>query len=160
MYQRRILNEEEADMRIMGIDYGERRIGVAICDELGIAAHALRVIEHKGMPQVAAEISKLLEDHQVEVLVVGFPLLLSGEEGRQCQKVNDFIAELSKTVSVPIVKEDETCTTSFAQEILSTLETKRNKRRKVVDKIAAAAILQSYLDRIHREKQKSELECT
>jgi putative Holliday junction resolvase len=140
-------------MRVLGIDYGEKRIGVAIGDELGFLAHGLTVIIRYGNEQDVEKIAQLVCEHNIKTLVVGYPVLLNGTEGIQCKKVNDFIEILSARITIPIVREDESCTSSYAAEIIRNNKSKRqrqHRRHGLVDKIAAVLILQSYLERMRR----------
>lgn len=135
-------------MRILGLDYGSKRIGVAICDELGLTAQGLATIERKNLRSVIAEISRLVREYDVEKIVIGFPKMLDGTEGIQCQKVSEFAGKLESRISIPVIKWDESLSTKEAEEILIEANMSRKKRKKVVDKLAASIILQGYLDYI------------
>jgi putative Holliday junction resolvase len=139
-------------MRILGLDYGSKRIGVAVCDELGIMAHAVTTITRKNKESDLEAIANQIKFYSVEKIVVGYPVKLNGTEGRQCEKVNRFIQHLERRFALPVIRWDETLTTKDAEEILVHAGTRRNKRRKVIDRIAAAIILQSYLDAVKPEK--------
>ncbi len=139
-------------MRILGLDYGSRRIGVAICDELGITARGLCAIERKTLDRDIAEIGKLVEDFAVEKIVTGYPVTLGGKEGTQCEKVRAFAGILESRLSVPVVFWDESLSTKDAEEILIEADMSRKKRKKVVDRLAAAIILQGYLDHMKRNE--------
>ena len=143
-------------MRILGLDYGEKRIGVALSDELGIAAHGLTVIQRKGVQNDIHAIEELVSTNGVENIVIGYPVRLNGEEGISCQKVNEFILLLEKNLMVPIIREDEIFTTMEAQTVLRETKTKRKKRKEVIDKIAACFILQTYLNRLSLKKHERE----
>ena len=135
-------------MRILGLDYGSKRIGVAMCDELGITAQGLATIERKNLRSVIAEISRLVREYDVEKIVIGFPKRLDGTEGIQCQKVNEFAGKLESRISIPVIKWDESLSTKEAEAILIEANMSRKKRKTVVDKLAASIILQGYLDYI------------
>lgn len=134
-------------MRILGLDYGSRRIGVAVCDELGITAQGLPTIVRKNRGQVIAAIRELVASYGIERIVIGYPVRLDGTEGIQCEKVDRFAALLESTFCLPVVKWDETLTTKEAEEILREAGIRRRKKRAAVDRLAATLILQEYLDR-------------
>jgi len=133
-------------MRILGLDYGERRIGVAVCDELGIVAQGIATIFRKYWKRDIERIVALIKEYAAEQIVVGYPVRLDGTEGIQCEKVNEFIGALEAHVSVPVVKWNEALSTKEAEGLLREADVKPRRRRAVVDKIAAAIILQDYLD--------------
>jgi len=133
-------------MRILGLDYGEKRIGVAICDDLGVTARAVGTITRKYWKRDIELIEKFLEEYGAERIVVGYPVRLDGTEGIQCEKVNRFIDVLEKSVSVPVVRWNEALSTKEAEGLLREADMNRKKRKTVVDKLAAAIILQDYLD--------------
>jgi len=133
-------------MRILGLDYGEKRLGLAISDEMGITAQGLPTLTRKGLDKDLAALEKVIRQFGVDRMVIGYPLRLNGTEGIQCEKVNRFAGILEKRFSVPILKWDETLTTSQAEEILTEVRVSRKKRKAVVDKLAAMIILQDYLD--------------
>ena len=135
-------------MRILGLDYGSKRIGVAICDELGIIAQGITTIERKNKKRDIEEISKLVREYNVEKIVIGFPKMLDGTEGIQCEKVAEFAKILESRLSLPLIRWDESLSTKEAEEILIEANMSRKKRTKVVDKLAASIILQGYLDYI------------
>ncbi len=133
-------------MRILGLDYGKERIGVAICDEMGIVARSLCAIERKGLEKDMAEIKRLAGEFVVEKIVIGYPLTLDGKEGIQCERVSRFADMLEERLSLPVVKWDESLSTKEAEGFLIEADMSRKKRKKRVDKLAAAIILQRYLD--------------
>ena len=138
-------------MRILGLDYGEKRIGVAICDELGFTAQGLPTIIRKTKKHDLEILKKLLADYRVEKIVIGYPIRLDGSEGIQCEKVNRYKALLEKTFSLPVIKWPETLSTKEAEEILINSGMRWDKRKKMVDKLAACIILQNYLDNADKE---------
>ena len=139
-------------MRILGLDYGEKRLGLAISDEMGITAQGIPTLTRKGLETDLAALEKVIRQFGVEKIVIGYPLRLNGTEGIQCEKVNRFAGILEKRFSVPILRWDETLTTSQAEEILTEVKVSRKKRKAVVDKLAAMIILQDYLDRLKKER--------
>ncbi len=133
-------------MRILGLDYGEKRIGVAICDELGMTARGIATIARKYWKKDIEQIAGLVREYSARKIVIGYPVRLDGTEGIQCEKVNMFVDALKKGISVPVEKWNEALSTKEAEGLLREADINRRKRRGVVDKLAAAIILQDYLD--------------
>ena len=121
-------------MRILGLDYGEKRIGVAICDELGLTAQGLPTIIRKTKKHDWEILGSLIRNYKVEKIVIGYPVRLDGSEGIQCEKVNRFTALLEATFFLPVVKWPETLSTKEAEEILIISGIRWEKRKKMVDK--------------------------
>ena len=140
-------------MRILGIDYGSKRIGLSVCDELGFTAQGLTTITRKNKKKDMEEISSFVEKYNVEKIVIGFPVRLDGTEGIQCEKVNRFAGILEKMFSIPVIKWDESLSTKEAETILIEANMSRKKRKKVIDKLAATIILQGYLDYLDKMKK-------
>lgn len=141
-------------MRILGLDYGEKRIGTAICDELGLTAQGLPTIIRKNKKHDWEILENLVRNYKVEKILIGYPLKLDGSEGVQCEKVNRFSALLEKTFGLPVMKWPETMSTKEAEEILINSGVRWEKRKKMVDKLAACLILQSYLDSVAKSLKK------
>ncbi|MCU0532209.1 MAG: Holliday junction resolvase RuvX [Syntrophales bacterium] len=139
-------------MRILGIDYGEKRIGLALSDELEMTARGLSVIERRSKGKDLEAIAASVSEHGVGAIVVGYPLRLDGTAGIQCEKVDRFIAGLRDVVSVPVIAWDETLSTKEAEGLMREAGVKRKKKRGMVDRIAAAVILQDYLNRKSRRE--------
>lgn len=133
-------------MRILGLDYGEKRIGVALCDELGLTAQGLPTLIRKTKKHDLEILAALIKNYNVEKIVIGFPLRLDGSKGIQCEKVNRYAALLDKTFCLPVIKWPETLSTKEAEGILINSGVRWKKRKKIVDKLAACIILQNYLD--------------
>ena len=140
-------------MRILGLDYGSKRIGVAVCDELGMTAQGLATITRKNRRHDLEEIAGFIKTYNVEEIVIGYPIKLDGTEGIQCEKVGKFASLLESAFSLPVIKWDETLSTKEAEEILIRANIARNKRRNIVDKLAASLILQAYLDAQERRNK-------
>ena len=138
-------------MRILGLDYGEKRIGVAVCDELGLTAQGLPTIIRKTRKHDWEILENLVKNYQVEKIVIGYPVRLDGSEGIQCEKVNRFAALLEKTFVLPVIKWQETLSTKEAEEILINSGVRWQKRKKMVDKLAACLILQDYLKSMSKQ---------
>jgi putative Holliday junction resolvase len=135
------------DMRILGLDYGEKRIGLALSDEMGITARGIPTLTRRSLDKDLESLEKIIRRFVVEKIVIGYPLRLDGSEGIQCEKVSRFAGILEKRFALPVIKWDETLTTSRAEEILTEVKVSRKKRKAVVDKLAAMIILQDYLNR-------------
>lgn len=134
-------------MRIIGLDVGDKTIGVAMSDELGITAMPVTVISRTGsLKREIGEIRRMVEENGVECIVVGMPFMLDGTKGIQAEKVEAFVEQLRRRLRVPIVTWDERLTTSEVERILIASDQSREKRKKVIDKMAAAVILRSYMD--------------
>ncbi len=135
-------------MRFMGLDVGDKTVGVAISDEKGVTASPLAVISRTGsLKREIGEIRRFAEQYKVERIVVGVPLMLDGTVGIQAQKVRAFVDELQRRIRVPVVQWDERLTTAEVERILIAADQSRAKRKKVIDKMAAAVMLRSYMDR-------------
>lgn len=134
-------------MRIMGLDLGESRIGVALSDELLLTAQGLCVINSRGTANDLDQVLQLIEQHAVTHLVLGLPRNMDGSSGPMVDKVKAFGQQL-KERNPELVLEywDERLTTTAAQRVLVEADMSRSRRRKVVDKVAAGLILQGYMD--------------
>ena len=134
-------------MRIMGLDLGETRIGVALSDELLLTAQGLCVIHSRGIVNDLAQVVELIEANAVTELVIGLPRNMDGSCGPMVEKVREFgrrIAERKPELKLEYW--DERLTTTAAQRVLVDADMSRSRRRKVVDKVAAGLILQGYMD--------------
>lgn len=138
-------------MRILGLDYGEKRIGIAVSDELGITAQGLATIHRKNRTADLDQIDECVRRYDIERIVVGYPLRLDGSEGIQCEKINRFIHRLEKRFTVPVIRRDEMLSTKEAEEILRETGVRQEKRRAMVDRLAACIILQRYLEALPGE---------
>ena len=142
--------------RIIGLDVGDKTIGVAICDPLKITAQGVTTIKRIGIKNDFKELGDIINSYGVTKIVVGLPKNMNNTVGPQGEKVLSFVEKLSNHFKLDIILEDERLTTMAAERILIDGDVRREKRKKVIDKIAATYILQSYLDRINREGEKSE----
>lgn len=134
-------------VRILGLDIGTKRIGVAVSDPLGITAQSVAVVECKGSEKDLERIASLVKEYMVTEIVVGVPYNMDGSEGPQAQKVRRFMAEITARVGLPVREWDERLSTVAAERVLLEADMSRAKRRKVIDKVAAVIILQGYLDK-------------
>lgn len=133
-------------MRILAIDFGEKRLGVAVSCPLKIISQAVECIERKGMKEDIEKIKCLVDKYEVEEILFGLPLRTSGEENIEAKRVRDFANIVRKHITAKINFWDERYTTSSAHKILLLFPRMKKNKRKVIDKTAAAIILQSYLD--------------
>lgn len=140
-------------MRVLGLDVGNKTIGVAISDELGWTAQALEVIQRKGLSQDMKRIKEILSEYQVNEIVVGLPKNMNGKEGEQAKRVREFLEKLKARVKLPIRTWDERLTTVAAERTLLEGDLSRAKRKKIIDKVAAQVILQGYLDSVEVRSQ-------
>ena len=134
-------------MRIIAIDVGTVRIGVAQSDPLGIIASATDVIKRTTPDNDAEKIVSIAKQLRAEKIVVGLPLQLNGQEGKSVKMVKDFVMVLSNKTNLPIEYQDERLSTVSAERVLIQSDMRRNKRKDIIDKIAATIILQNHLDK-------------
>ena len=131
--------------RILALDYGTKRIGVALSDELRWTAQPLETFERRTLDRDVTHIASLVNTHEVGQVVLGFPLQLDGREGPAVQAMREFAVRLEQGLSVPLVLWDERLTTKAAEDLLIAADVSRKKRKGAVDRVAAAILLQSYL---------------
>lgn len=133
-------------MRLMGLDYGDKTIGVAVSDELGWTAQGIEVIRRSSESSDLARLQQLIEQYEVSEIVVGLPKNMNGSIGPRGEYCQAFAETLREHLNIQVSLWDERLTTVAAQRTLLEADTSRKKRKKVVDKIAASFILQGYLD--------------
>ncbi|MDQ2087292.1 Holliday junction resolvase RuvX [Herbivorax sp. ANBcel31] len=135
-------------MRIMGIDYGDSRIGIAISDALKLTAQGIETIKwNQGIKEPLKRISNLIVEYNIEKVIVGFPKNMNGTVGPRGEKTLEFIKNLEKRINgIEIVLWDERLTTVAANRTMREMGVKKTNKKKVVDQIAAVYILQGYLD--------------
>jgi len=136
-------------MRALGLDVGSRTIGVAVSDELGIAAHPVEVIARAGTRADVASVTERVSTLGAAAVVIGIPYEMSGREGPRARRVRVFLDALRAALpaGVDIHEEDERFSTVTAERVLLDADLSRRRRRQVIDKQAAAVILQGWLDR-------------
>jgi putative pre-16S rRNA nuclease len=139
-------NQRLAQGRLLGMDVGARRIGLAVSDPLGITAQGIDTLQRKNKKSDFAEIELILEHYAVREIVVGYPLKMSGEPGAQSEKMANFAEELRRRFSLPVHLWDERLTTAEAHRVLDETEMSGRRRRQVIDQMAAVLILQSFLE--------------
>ena len=132
--------------RVLGLDVGSKTIGVAITDPLGITAQGLETLRRKNKRLDFEQLARLVRNYEVSEIVVGYPLRLSGVEGRQAEKMQLFAEELRKKFRLPVHLWDERLTSSQANRILREAELSIKKRGEAVDRLAAVLILQSWME--------------
>lgn len=133
-------------MRRLGLDYGDRRIGVALSDELGWTAQALEVIGRTNREEDLERIVRLVEEHRVGEVVVGLPKNMNGTIGPRGEIAMAFAERLRERLDIPVVLWDERLSTVSAERTLVSADVSRKKRKQVIDKMAASIILQNYLE--------------
>lgn len=140
-------------MRYIGLDVGDRRIGIALSDETGMIAGALETYHRKQLQMDIDYIANVCRTHAVQEIVCGLPLHLDGREGEQAQKTRSFMNYLSTVIDLPAHFVDERGTTKRAQGVLLEANMRRNRRKQNIDKLAAVIILQDFLDRTYKPIQ-------
>jgi putative Holliday junction resolvase len=133
-------------MRILGLDFGTKTIGVALSDELTITAQTLTSISRTTLKRDLETLQQLIREHGVDEVVIGLPVNMDGSRGPAAEAVADFIDRLRSLTDIEIIPWDERLTTVAAERILLEGDLSRRKRRQVIDRLAAAIILQGYLD--------------
>lgn len=136
-------------MRIMGLDFGSKTVGVAVCDPLGITAQTVETITRKDenkLRQTLASIEALIDQYKIERIVLGYPKNMNNTLGERAEKTEEFKAALERRTGLPVILWDERLTTVAADRILIESGVRREHRKEHVDQIAASLILQGYLD--------------
>jgi putative Holliday junction resolvase len=131
--------------RILAIDHGARRMGLAVSDALGITAQGIETLQRRNKRSDFARLQRVINDYEIQEIVVGYPLRMSGEEGTQSQKVAEFAEELRQRFSLPVHLLDERLTSAEANRLLREAEVSLERRKHAVDRMAATLILQSFL---------------
>lgn len=142
--------------RWLGVDYGEKRVGLAISDESGILATPLRIADVLSPKQAARAVREACAEIEAVGIVVGLPLNMNGTIGFKAEEVNVFCERLRRSVNVPVETWDERLSTSMVERVLLEADMSRGKRRKVRDKLAAQVILQGWLDARQNELERDE----
>lgn len=137
-------------MRILGLDYGDRTIGVAVSDELGWTAQGVEVIRRRNEAHDMLRIQEIIAEFEIEEIVVGFPRNMDGTVGSRGELSQAFAQSLQQAFQLPVHLWDERLTTAVAERTLLAADMSRKKRKQVVDKLAAGIILQGYLDFIRK----------
>ncbi|KAF5032945.1 putative pre-16S rRNA nuclease [anaerobic digester metagenome] len=133
--------------RLMGLDVGDRTIGVAVSDLLMITAQGVTTIKRTNIKNDINELKKIIDEYQVTKIVSGLPKMLDGTVGIQGEKVLAFIEKMKQHIDLPVEFEDERFTTTISERMLIDADVKRKKRKEVIDKLAAVQILSGYMQR-------------
>lgn len=139
-------------MRIMGLDFGDKTVGVAISDEMLLTAQPVETIrrERPGkLRRTLARLEQLIREYDIETIVIGMPKKMNNEEGERCAKTREFGGQLDRRTGLEIVYQDERLSTVEADAALERGGVRRENRKQFIDKVAASLILQAYLDRMH-----------
>ena len=135
-------------MKYLGLDLGSRTLGISISDKMGIIATSYHVIRHnEEYDKLINEVEKIVSDEKIEAIVLGFPKNMNNTVGPKGELSINFKEKLEKRLLIPIYLQDERLTTKEAENVLISNNTRRNKRKKVIDSLAATIILQTYLDK-------------
>lgn len=138
--------------RCLGLDLGDKRIGIAISDQLGLTAACLETLHRTNTQDDLRHINELAKRHGVVEIILGLPANMDGSIGSQAQKVQSFGKKLARVTGLPIIYEDERLSTFTAVQTLSVLGVNTRKRKDLIDQHAAAEILQKYLDRTYHSQ--------
>lgn len=133
-------------MRIMGLDVGEKTIGVAVSDGLGLTAQGVDVIRRSTIERDCAQLQQIVADYDIEHIVVGLPKNMNGTIGPRAKQCQVFAGEVEQRLGLPVTMWDERLTTMAAERTLISADVSRKRRKQVVDKLAASLILQAFLD--------------
>jgi putative Holliday junction resolvase len=131
--------------RILAIDHGSRRMGLAVTDPLGITAQGIETLQRKNNRADFGRLERIIREYEVKEIVLGYPLRMSGQEGKQSQKVAEFAEELRKRFELPVHLWDERLTSAEANRLLRENEVSTRRRVQAVDRMAAVLILQSFM---------------
>jgi len=142
-------------MKILGLDVGSKRIGVAVSDELGITSRGLLVIERKSNEEIYRRLKDIISNDAIKEIVVGLPINMNGSHGPQAKAAEAFAGAIKKNFDIPVNLWDERMSTTEVERILIDAGLSRAKRKKKVDKLAAQVILQSYLNAKNVQNKKS-----
>ncbi len=138
-------------MRILGIDYGEKRTGLAISDPFGWTSQGLDTIEYKSLQnELLVKIAKIVHDYDVEKVVVGYPLRMDGTIGQRAERTREFADRLHKHLGIEVILHDERYSSSAASRTLHEAGVKTGRNKKLVDRLAAVHMLQGYLDSVKK----------
>ena len=136
-------------MRLLALDFGSKKVGVAVSDELGITATGVEIVRRKSpdkLRQTLARIEALIEEFQVDKVILGYPVMLDGSEGERVRKTKEFAQMLKRRTGKEIIFQDERLTTVEAYEIMDFMGIKKEDRYHYVDMVAAKVILEDYLN--------------
>jgi putative Holliday junction resolvase len=132
-------------MRVLAVDYGDVRTGLAVCDKMEVLASPHGVIHERAQERLVQKIAEFVKEHEIEEVVVGNPINMNNTKGTRSEKCELFAEKLQKAVSVPVSLFDERSTTSLAHNLLAEAGKSGKKRKDIIDAAAAAVILENYL---------------
>ena len=134
--------------RIMGLDVGNKTIGVAVSDPLGITSQGITTVRRKGIKSDFKELNDIINEYNIEKVIIGLPKNMNNTIGPQGEKVLKFAEKFKEKFNLEVIFQDERLTTVSAERILIDADVSRKKRKDVIDKVAATYILQTYLEKI------------
>ncbi len=146
------------NMRILGLDFGSKTVGVAVSDALLLTAQGVEIVRRKSpgkLRQTLARIEEIIAEYQVEKIVLGYPKNLNNTEGERCEKTAEFKEMLERRTGLPVILWDERLTTVAADRAMMEFGIRREHRKEYVDEIAAIFILQGYLDYLSMHKNEA-----
>lgn len=144
--------------RIMALDIGDKKIGVAVSDPFFLMAQGLTtIIRDFHDKETLAQLKKIVQDYEVNKIIIGLPKNMNNTLGPQAEKVMKFAEEITNITAIEPIFEDERLTTVSAEKLLISHNVRRQKRKKIIDKVAAVYILQNYLDKENYKRGKNEL---
>lgn len=136
-------------MRLLGLDFGSKTVGVAVSDALGLTATGVEIIRRKSpnkLRQTLARVEELIEEYDIDKIILGYPVMLDGSEGERVEKTKEFATMLERRTGKEIIFQDERLTTVEAYEIMDLMKIKKEDRHNYVDMVAAKVILEDYLN--------------
>ena len=140
-------------MRVMALDIGTKRVGVALSDQLGIAANAKGTFEYNKEEELIEKVEERLKRFEADSIVVGLPVNMNGSKGQAAQKILQLVDVLKKKLTVPVYMFDERLSTVMAENLLKEADLSRKKRKKIIDTTSAQIILQGYLETQRQKKE-------
>lgn len=143
-------------IRIMGLDVGDKTIGIAISDPLGFTSQGITTIMRKNIKTDMRELREIIEEYGVQKVVIGLPKNMNNTLGPQGEKVVEFSEKFKKRFDLEVIFQDERLSTVSAERMLISSDVRRSKRKEVIDKVAATYILQTYLDTIRIRSDRNE----
>lgn len=133
--------------RLMGLDYGDSRTGVAVSDLLGITAQGIESIKYTSEKQLVQRLSEIIKEYQVKKIIIGLPLNMNASSGQRVEKTKKFIEKLEKEFGLEVITIDERLTTVASHRTMTELGVKKDKKKNLVDMMSAILILQMYMDK-------------
>ena len=135
--------------KILAADIGERRVGLAISDELGMLAHPFKTLKWNGLNSFISDIKIIIDNENIIKLIIGIPYTLKGGISKKTEEIKEIYSEVNKHINIEVIEIDERLTTKMAERALHAVGKKPSKNRNKIDQVAAVYILQSYLDRVN-----------